>query len=55
MSINRELDPVTAKEWGNEPAHGENFSDYPEEREELTIERIQEMLEDRQFKELKEE
>lgn len=55
MSAEREPDHMSAEEWGQAVASSEFDHDYAEEREELTIERIQEMLERRQFKELKEE
>ena len=55
MSSNHEFRDVSVKEWGGVTAQGGTDHDYAEEREELTIERIQEMLEKRQFKELKEE
>ena len=55
MSFKDDLSNVTAEEWGHAVAQSEFDYDYPEEREELTIERIQEMLDNRQFKELKEE
>lgn len=55
MSSNRDLNQVTPEEWGNAVAQSEFDYDYQEDREELTIERIQEMLDNRQFKELKEE
>lgn len=46
---------MTAEEWGNAIAQSEFDYDSLEEREELTEERILEMLDKRQFKELKEE
>ena len=49
---------MTPEEWGDAVAQGEfdhDISDIIEEREELTEERILEMLDNRQFKELKEE
>lgn len=55
MSARHEPDQITAEEWGQAVASSEFDYDYPDEREELTIERIQEMLDHRQFKELKEE
>lgn len=55
MSAKHDLSNVTAEEWGQAVASSEFDYDYPDEREELTLERIQEMLELRQFKELKEE
>ena len=54
MSLNHEFQDVNAEEWGDAVARSEFDHDY-EEREELTIERIQEMLDKRQFKELKDE
>ena len=54
MSTNQEFRDAGAEEWGGTAARGDFDRDY-EEREELTIERIQEMLEKRQFKELKDE
>ncbi len=51
----KDLERVTAEEWGDAVAQSEFDHDYKEEREELTEERILEMLEKRQFKELKEE
>lgn len=55
MSYKDDLSNVTAEEWGHAISQSEFDYDYPEEREDLTIERIQEMLDNRQFKELKEE
>ena len=54
LSTNQEFRDAGAEEWGGTAARGDFDRDY-EEREELTIERIQEMLEKRQFKELKDE
>lgn len=54
MNKNHEFREVNAEEWGDAVARSEFDHDY-EEREELTIERIQEMLDARRFKELKEE
>lgn len=51
----KDLERVTAEEWGDAVAQSEFDYDYTEEREELTEERILEMLEKRQFKELKDE
>lgn len=51
----KDLERVTAEEWGDAVAQSEFDHDYKEEREELTEERILDMLEKRQFKELKEE
>lgn len=48
----KDLERVTAEEWGDDVAQNEFDHDY---KEELTEERILEMLEKRQFKELKEE
>ena len=48
----KDLERVTAEEWGDDVAQSEFDHDY---KEELTEERILEMLEKRQFKELKEE
>lgn len=61
MSDKIELDKVTAEEWGHAVAQNEfdynndeeEQNEYLTEREELTLERIQDMLEHRQFKELK--
>ena len=55
MGMKNNMDDVTAEEWGQAVATSEFDYDYPDEREELTIERIQMMLELRQFKELKDE
>lgn len=55
MGMKHDLSHVTAEEWGQAVASSEFDYDFPDEREELTIERIQEMLERRQFKELKDE
>jgi len=54
LSTNQEFRDAGAEEWGGTAVRGDFERDY-EEREELTIERIQEMLEKRQFKELKDE
>ncbi len=54
LNKNHEFREVNAEEWGDAVARSEFDHDY-EEREELTIERIQEMLDARRFKELKEE
>lgn len=51
----KDLERVTAEEWGDAVAQSEFDYDYTEGREELTEERILEMLEKRQFKELKDE
>lgn len=51
----KDLERVTAEEWGDAVAQSEFDYDYTEEREELTEERILEMLEKRQFKDLKDE
>lgn len=55
MGMKNEMGHVTAEEWGQAVASSEFDYDYPDEREELTIERIQTMLELRRFKELKDE
>ena len=55
MGMKNNMDDVTAEEWGQAVATSQFDYDYPDEREELTIERIQMMLELRQFKELKDE
>ncbi len=55
MKLKNEMGQVTAEELGQAVASSEFDYDYVEEREELTIERIQKMLEFRQFKELKDE
>jgi magnesium transporter len=55
MKLKNEMGQVTAEEWGQAVASSEFDYDYVEERKELTIERIQKMLEFRQFKELKDE
>ena len=55
MSDKSNPNSISAEEWGQPVASSEFDYDYQDEREELTIERIQEMLERRQFKELKEE
>ena len=52
------MSQMTSEEWGDAVAQGEfdhDISESIEEREELTEERILEMLDNRQFKELKEE
>ena len=52
------MSQMTSEEWGDAVAQGEfdhDISEGIEEREELTEERILEMLDNRQFKELKEE
>lgn len=52
------MSQMTPEEWGDAVAQGEfdhDISEIIEEREELTEERILEMLDNRQFKELKEE
>lgn len=46
---------LNAEDWGHAVATSEFDHDVPEEREELTIERIEEMINEHQFKELKEE
>lgn len=62
MWMNNEPDKMTNEEWGSAIAQSEfDYDDpkeevkFPAEREELTIERIQEMLGNRQFRELKKE
>ncbi len=62
MDFDKDLSKVTPEEWGRAVAQSEfDYDDpvehevFPPKRKELTIERIQEMLEARQFKELKEE
>lgn len=55
MGMKNDMRQVTAEEWGQAVAYSEFDYDYPDEREELTIERIQRMLELRKFKELKDE
>ncbi len=55
MGMKNNMNPVTAEEWGQAVASSEFDYDCADEREELTIERIQRMLELRQFKELKDE
>ena len=61
MGMQDDMNKVTPEEWGHAVAQSEFDYDDPDEsevimeREELTIERIQEMLDNRQFKELKEE
>ena len=52
------MSQMTSEEWGDAVAQGEfdhDINESIEEREELTEERILEMLDNRQFKELKEE
>ena len=46
---------LNAEDWGHAVATSEFDHDVPEEREELTIERIEEMINEHQFKELKED
>ena len=62
MGRHDDIQNVSPEEWGHAVAQIEFYYDDPDEqeevvleREELTIERIQEMLDNRQFKELKEE
>ena len=55
MGVKNNLNQVTAEEWGQAVAFSEFDYDLTDEREELTIERIQRMLELRRFKELKDE
>lgn len=55
MSAKDNLNQVTAEEWGQAVASSEFDYDSADEPQKLTIERILEMLERRQFKELKEE
>ena len=62
MNEKDNLDKMTAEEWGQVVAQSEfDYDDekeeenYPAEREELTLGRIQDMLEKRQFRQLKEE
>lgn len=62
MRTNDDVRKMSDEDWGSDVAWSEFDYDtlpedegYPPEREELTIERIQEMLNTRQFKELKEE
>lgn len=55
MGMKNNMNPVTAEEWGQAVASSEFDYDCADEQEELTIERIQRMLELRQFKELKDE
>lgn len=57
MSMHDDLSRVTPEDWGDAVASSEFDHDIPdlEEREALTIERIEEMLDNRKFKELKEE
>ncbi|MCF2680302.1 magnesium transporter [Faecalicatena contorta] len=62
MGRHDDIQNVSPEEWGHAVAQSEFDYDDPDEqeevvleREELTIERIQEMLDNRQFKELKEE
>ena len=45
MKLKNEMGQVTAEEWGQAVESSEFDYDYVEEREELTIERIQKMLE----------
>ena len=52
------MSQMTPEEWGDAVAQGEfdhDMGEVIEEREELTEDRILEMLDNRQFKELKEE
>ena len=46
---------LNAEDWGHAVATSEFDHDIPEEREELTIDRIEEMINEHKFKELKEE
>ena len=61
MKTNMDLSRMTDEEWGHAVAQSEfDYDDpaeeeFPVEREELTLERIQDMLSNRHFKELKEE
>lgn len=55
MGVKYNMNQVTAEEWGQAVASSEFDYDLTDEREELTIERIQRMLELRRFKELKDE
>lgn len=55
MGVKYNMSQVTAEEWGQAVASSEFDYDLTDEREELTIERIQRMLELRRFKELKDE
>lgn len=55
MSMKNNMSQISAEEWGQAVASSEFDYDSMDEREELTIGRIQKMLEQRQFKELKDE
>lgn len=55
MEDRRRAEQMTPEEWGHAVATGEFDHDIPDEREELTLERIEEMLDEHRFKELKEE
>lgn len=55
MEDKRNPEQLQGEEWGHAVAASEFDHDIPEEREELTIDRIEGMLDAHQFKELKEE
>ena len=55
MEERHDPEKLNAEDWGHAVATSEFDHDIPEEREELTIERIEEMINEHQFKELKEE
>ena len=55
MGERHDPEQLNAEDWGHAVATSEFDHDIPEEREELTIERIEEMINEHQFKELKEE
>ena len=55
MGERHDPEQLKAEDWGHAVATSEFDHDVPEEREELTIERIEEMINEHQFKELKEE
>ena len=55
MGERHDPEQLNAEDWGHAVATSEFDHDVPEEREELTIERIEEMINEHQFKELKEE
>ena len=53
MGERHDPEQLNAEDWGHAVATSEFDHDVPEEREELTIERIEEMINEHQFKELK--
>lgn len=55
MGERHDPEQLSAEDWGHAVAASEFDHDVPEEREELTIDRIEEMIDAHQFKELKDE